>query len=118
MFIDTKLRPQGEVQQVGKLRLSEAIRTGARARQQCTEKLFLTGRSCAFGAAYEAVFGTPEGVNGVLGFSELGLRLASAFPKFFKPSGAPNDLGQEIYGRNDDGWTREQIADWLESQGY
>jgi hypothetical protein len=33
--------------------------------------------------------------------------------------GFPNGLHGPIADRNDNmGWTREQIADWLEAQGY
>src|SRR5258706_4854134 len=53
-FIDTQARPAGEVQQkVWKLRLSEAIRIGARIRPQCSGWAFEHGKSCAWGAAWE-----------------------------------------------------------------
>src|SRR5258706_3257598 len=53
-FIDTRERPAGEVQQtVGKMRLSGAIRIGARIRPQCEGSFFEDGRSCAMGAAME-----------------------------------------------------------------
>lgn len=43
--------------QVKPLRLSEAIRIGARIRPQCTSDLFHNGKSCVLGAAYEGATG-------------------------------------------------------------
>src|ERR1700741_3225132 len=48
-----------EQPQVGTLKLSEAMRIGARLRPQCSGYLFNNGASCALGAAYEAVYGYP-----------------------------------------------------------
>jgi hypothetical protein len=59
MLVEEKSR--GEVTETpAKIsRLSEALRIGARLRPQCTNFVFAHGKSCAIGAAYEAVFGYP-----------------------------------------------------------
>ena len=107
-------RPQGEVQQVGKLKLSEAIRIGARLRPQGFGALFRNGESCAWGAAYEAICGYPG--HGVFGFSDshAGRMIGNVLSEYF-----PGIAADYVYERNDsEHMTREQIADWLESQGY
>ena len=82
------------------LKLSEAIRIGSRIRPQCFGEYYLLGGSCALGAAKEAL--------GVANDAELRRML-----------GLPYDFPlQHIIHRNDNGQTREQIADWLESKGY
>ena len=86
------------------MKLSEAIRIGAKLRPQSFRGFFRDGGSCALGAAVHAKTG----------------RASPDFPtnweEFF---GVPNGLCGEIINLNDrKGWTREQIADWLESQGH
>jgi hypothetical protein len=104
-----------EQQHVGTLRLSDAIRIGAKLRPQCTYEPFdKVGRSCALGAAYEATFGRTGDVMEVYG------TLPYRYPALLRqlPS-STKDIMSEIFERNDQ-WhnTREQIADWLEAQGY
>lgn len=107
------------------LKLSGAIRIGAKLRPQAKQYLFENGKSCALGAAYEVVYGYPG--DGVLSFPSshsgmdpkdcaewLGNRLSRAFPEIRRLPGGV----QDVWEKNDHGWTREQIADWLESQGY
>lgn len=100
MFIDTKERPAGEVQQkVGRLKLSEAIRIGARLRPQIMDGCYRTRfGTCAIGAAFEAT----------------GINEWYALARFV---GVPYDLHYKITSRNDSGESRESIATWLESQG-
>lgn len=101
-----------EQQQVGKLKLSDAIRIGAKLRPQCECELFADGGSCALGAAY-------EGITGQTCESHEYSRVINAFPALRRVSGGGmNNLGFSISSRNDSGETREQIADWLESQGH
>jgi hypothetical protein len=106
-FIDTEQRFAGEMQQkVGRMRLSEAIRIGARIRPQCSQVYGdeYAGTSCAIGAAWEAVTGQnpwevePLKLDEILGRTRAGIR-------------------SEIFSRNDSGESRESIADWLEAQG-
>lgn len=89
------------------LKLSEAIRIGARMRPQCAGDFFLNGGSCALGAALEAFGIDPKDAKGfhygnacdILGITE--------------------GLAEHIAIRNDlRHWSRESIADWLESIGY
>ena len=90
--------------QVGTIKLSEAIRIGMLRRPQCSRAFFANGRSCAIGAAYEGLFGTPEGFSA--------RRLYSAFPRI------PGRIWAQIITQNDGlDKSREQIADWLEAQG-
>jgi hypothetical protein len=102
MFLKTEERPAGEVQQVGRLRLSEAIRIGAKLRPQCRETFFQHGRSCALGAAVEAITG------------KASADFQGSWEKFFN---APDEVFGPILIRNDSGEPRESIAAWLESQG-
>src|SRR5258706_314082 len=99
-FVDTELRPAGEVQQkVGRPRLSEAIRMGAKLRPQCFNSFWMDGGSCAMGAAYEAV-GVPYG-------ADVGDSGAKHFT-YFWGRGAVAD----IFHRNDGlHQSREEIAD-------
>lgn len=97
-------------------KLSQAIRLGATFRPQCTNGAFeykdgKTVGSCALGAAYEAVFGIHYKLE-----PHRDITFAPLFERFPE---VPNHLVPEIARRNDwMGHTREQIADWLEAQGY
>lgn len=93
------------------MKLSQAIRIGAKLRPQCTGLMFLHGESCALGAAYEAIFGYPDDVS-IYAQSDLQDRLRAAVRL---PNDAVRTIGTE---RNDRGESRESIADWLESIGY
>lgn len=93
-----------------RMKLSEAIRLGARIRPQCTSGAFFEdGASCAFGAAYEAITGytLPNG-------SRNGMEISLVIPEYR----GNLSLADQIIERNDAGYTREQLADWLEGQGY
>ena len=92
------------------MKLSQAIRVGAMYRGQCTGTWFKDGRSCALGAAWEGLHG--YGARQPEKPSDYGNSLMIAL-------GAPPNLLGAITNLNDrSGWTREGIADWLESQGY
>lgn len=88
---------------VGTLKLSEAIRIGARLRPQCKRSFFYYGKSCAIGAAIEGI-----GLKDADLVRVLRTRFAKAWD-----SGVLN----KVYAMNNSGQTREQIADWLEAQG-
>ncbi len=98
--------------QVGTLKLSEAIRIGARMRPQCTGTFFSVGKSCAIGAAMDAL--------GLKRFSEeyKDKNVCWPYNDAAKRFGVSLSMMEEIYGKNDSGQSREQIADWLESIGY
>lgn len=88
-------------------KLSQAIRLGATFRPQCTDgHYFNEGKSCAFGAAHEALTGEYNEV--------LHMIVYHVSERFV----IPDLIADQIIKRNDDGGeTREQIADWLEAQG-
>ena len=88
------------------LKLSEAIRIGAKIRPQGVgPNCWARGQSCALMAAYEGFFGVPA--------QRLGERLYMWASDIVGLA-----IQKEIWMRNDQGQTREQIADWLEGQGY
>ena len=62
------------------------------------------------GAALEAIGHRviPWGGTGTPGYS-------AQYDVLYRRFGA--SVCQEVFGFNDEGWTREQIADWLESKG-
>lgn len=99
-----------EEQKVGTLRLSDAIRIGAKLHPQGHSALYENGKTCALGAAFVATFGR---VPAPIGAAEPDyMRLYATYPALRK-------LKRDIWNRNDGyGWTREQIADWVEAQGY
>lgn len=95
-----------ESPKVGTLRLSEAIRVGAKIRPQCTGTSFDGVGSCVIGAAYEAITGktTPN-----YGKAWIELSIRGVWPDGLLP--------YELHFLNDRGKTREQIADILEARG-
>ncbi len=106
-FVDTEQRSAGEVQQkVGRLKLSEAIRIGARIRPQCTRAFFSADKSCAFGAAYEALTGVVK----------EDMMIEDLFP-FLPELDRLGNVRLAVSRRNDRGESRESIADWLQSIG-
>lgn len=118
MFIDTKERPTGEVQQkVGRLKLSEAIRIGARqtlATKDINAKAWLTRRdgrcfSCVIGAAWVGL----HGLNWDKYANE-----PSIVREVLTQTGASMDIYEQAqYRYEHQDQSRESIADWLESKG-
>jgi hypothetical protein len=103
------------------MKLSEAIREGAKLRPQTFGSFFDTNSenvvcSCTLGAAFE----------GKTGYVSLKLeyvnQLHPVFPELatqVELNGLRRDLAQAVTQLNDgERWTREQIADWLEEKGY
>ena len=106
MYLETKEAGEAEVTEAPAkvMKLSKAIRIGARIRPQGFGAYFHVGRSCALGAAFEGMKGRPANSIGRLIWDELGI--------------SPR-LHDRIVDLNDaQHWTREQIADWLEAEGY
>lgn len=91
-----------------KLKFSEAIRIGAKLRPQARGFLFLDGRSCALGAAYEGIGRKPVEYRTAGDYH-------GQYDVLYERFGY--ELCNKVFKRNDAGDTREQIADWLESQG-
>lgn len=97
------------------MKLSEAIRLGAMIRPQGSGVYFSLGRSCALGAAFEACGATAYDE----GFATSGDYLFSIL-RMWAPCPAcvydHHRLGFVVTHLNDHhGWTREQIADWVET---
>lgn len=115
MFVEHK--EQGEVTEApAKItKLSEAIRIGAKLRPQGMGFYFSEGRSCALGAAYEAVTGKYHEAG-------AGTDIPNMVDWFSEKFDMGPSLGSRIVDMNDGNHgqiqrTREQVADWLESQG-
>lgn len=108
MFVDEKQQGEVQVPKLGTLKLSTAMRIGAQMRPKCMGAFFSQGGSCAWGAAYEGATGhpLPKGIT-------HGLEIGRVFDKY-----RDIDFRFKIVSMNDSGQSREQIADWLESQGY
>jgi hypothetical protein len=110
------------------MKLSEAIRLGSMLKPQAFNELAADGKTCALGAAYEAVgmaidarWGTQEEIQ------QRKARIRAEFPliyqsdlAFVAPCGCLGgtlhftDVGAAIIHLNDHHrWSREQIADWV-----
>lgn len=85
-------------------KLSEAIRIGARIRPQVRSRFFIDGKSCALGAAY-------EGMTGFQPSEEM------MYEHVLPVLGITQCLAESVAHKNDKGWTREAIADYLEKAG-
>ena len=109
-----------------KIKLSEAIRIGAAKRPQTYFSFFRKEAnglcSCALGAAYEGVnLSLPvENERGDIKVSDANYSLfINMFPFLLSLEEQGAKLFRRITYRNDElKWTREQIADWLESEGF
>lgn len=105
MFVEHK--EQGEVTEAPAktMKFSEAVRIGAKLRPQAFD--WSSVESCVLMAAYEGHYGhMPKNWTVVNRFLDEVYKI-------------PDDISGEAMQRNDnDRWTRERIADWLESQGF
>lgn len=104
------------------MKLSEAIREGAKLRPQAFGAYFDEKNcSCALGAASEGSGFQYERTRGSVTarFAKLEKHLRQHFPMLWQPQNESmaTDLWYAISERNDEGITREEIADWLEEQG-
>lgn len=105
--------------QVGTLKLSAALRIGASLRGQCFMEWYSPdGRSCALGAIAEASYGHRKVDGNALMETYPALNRTVDMPVDDKGFSERDSLLGVIHRLNDFGWPREQIADWLESQGY
>lgn len=105
------------------MKLSEAIRDGARLHPQTTRYFRDDNSTCALGAAYVAISGSlpPMHTDPETNEWEVNNGLVSNVLHANFPFLRDNDyeLWGDITERNDkEGQTREQIAEWLESIGY
>ena len=99
----------------GALKLSEAIRMGAKLRPACTGVWFQNGRSCALGAAFESYYGRVADMPKGFPSDQDNALLGKAFPVLRVQR--RDTLYGSIFKKNDGGESREAIADWLESKG-
>lgn len=121
------------------MKLSQAMREGAAKRPQCRDVFFNKIRgvlcSCALGAAFEGG-GLINGAALTRRAVELHMGLIAQFEGFetydvnnsgmlpfpcpsFSCNERPAQLPEIAVHLNDEhNWSREQIADWLESIGY
>lgn len=117
--------------------LSQAIRLGATFRPQCFAGFYDEasgiGRTCAFGAAFEACgaevqLGSLAWPQFIRILRERGWlenvrqkticpQCASADHAHSNPEKCGTLYAVVVALNNEHGWSREQIADWLESQG-
>jgi hypothetical protein len=114
MFVDTELRPQGEVQQkVGKIKLSEAIRRGcktSRPSKEFASPIWIVMHeeecfACVAGAAWLGTGGGDE-------------FFSSYLPKLCTRTGVTERILQDSINKYErEGQSREQVADWLAAQG-
>lgn len=96
------------------MKLSEAIREGAKLRPQCRENYFSDEGSCALGAAMEAITGSAS--RSAMSVCDLSDKYLTHFDH--PASDRRAELFTIIVQLNDDfRWTREQIADWVAEQG-
>jgi len=102
--------------------LSQAIRLGATFRPQCRGTLLDShGRTCALGAAVEAIKGDVSESH--LGESALAERFGLAMrgqercPVCDEKPVAGSICDVVAHLNDDHEWTREAIADWLEGRG-
>lgn len=106
------------------MKLSEAILVGCKFREQ-GEECFISdaGKSCALGAAYEAIFGSDALLvkNGSEIMDELShefgsfLKMQCKHPGFTDRSVFMNIVGAIVDLNDTYGWTREKIAEWIAS---
>lgn len=98
---------------------SEAIREGAKVRPQAFDSYFNSGGSCAYGAGLEAMTGRITAAPSLVveQFRYL-MDSGATCPACLSDEAEPyKTIAKVIFHLNDDHqWTREQIADWLESE--
>lgn len=92
-------------------KLSQAIRIGASLRPQCIGFLFRHGESCALGAAWEGIGEKYVEFGSVC--NEAYAHIYDALQDRFG-----NIVTDEAMTMNDNGMSREHIADRLEALGY
>lgn len=101
------------------MKLSYAIREGAKIRPQCYNKLFNNGCSCTLGAALEYIgyeyseeLNTEEIVEIFNAEFNLEYNIIDPISKDKYPP-----IGVCTFLNDDKHWTREDIANYLEDQG-
>lgn len=105
------------------MKLSEAIRAGAKLRPQGLGGFFVYDNdgnlcSCALGAAYEAVF-HHVARRSETDYTAFEIKFPELNADIEMPDGQVQWIQNAVAKLNDERcWTREQIADWLARKGY
>ena len=103
-FVDTEQYTAGEVRQkVGRLKLSEALKSGAGP--LCKTLPFLNEGACALMSAYEVATHSPRGSYSW-----------EQVERFWKRA-ISHEIMMDVIHKNREGESRESIATWLESMG-
>jgi hypothetical protein len=101
------------------MKLSEAIRLGAMMKPQGVGWLLRDGKTCAIGAALDAVGAFGARTQSSIGYDLAEKRWGDILRlKAGHPSCEPTieEVWAVVQNLNDYcGWTREQIADWIET---
>lgn len=98
------------------MKLSDAMRLGAMLRPQSFTSYFSYGKSCAMGAACEAVGINPLTIEGVEAMNTRWAPIILAERFFFPPCGCNvivSAFGAITHLNDEHKWTRERIADWV-----
>ena len=98
------------------LKLSEAIQLGAMLAPQGFERYKEDGRTCALGAACEAIAGSPLDVASRWPFCKQQTRCPACswwFLLFVFTLGRTSVERVIVHLNDDHRWTRERIADWV-----
>lgn len=113
MFVEHKEVGEIATAPAKTLKLSEAIRIGAQIRPQCSVEFYDDGKSCALGAALEAIGKRDEAM------SYRANEVAWPYEWISKYFVLPEDFDElkDVGYLNDEGLSREQIADHLEAKG-
>lgn len=108
--MDLSVIEKFEEQKVGTLKLSEAIRIGAKMTPRCRLKLVEGRATCAIGAAY-------LGATGLLPTHYADVSNSGLFPELFHPGSCGlSSFGFTIASISDE-QSREEAADYAESEG-
>lgn len=101
------------------MKLSEAILLGSTLRPQIRGHLFGDGRSCALGAAGEAIGATPkdcpsswESIRHQWPWLQV---LSFPCPACWRPRGTSNAVDLITHLNDFHGWTRQRTAAWVAS---
>lgn len=106
---------------------SEAIREGAKLRPQGFDRLFKDGRTCAVGAGLDAMGVDLDQIGGMAEYANIRDELTPEYSYLFEQTSARCPIAECCSGfchlqdailhfNDEHKWTREAIADWLETE--
>lgn len=98
--------------------LSELIRIGSKVSGQCRRCVRNPdGNTCALGAALTAKYGELPRVNHSTSEAATDLQILNKIVTHPIVGGKRGLVGAITWLNDHEGWTREEIADWLEKEG-